>query len=101
MTNSASLKKTIDCRGENVQGYLYRTNCECLHVEESEEVVEDKEKKWILRCKKVQITVSTTSKEQKPHPLIDNLLLSKNIWFYGPCIILETEFFKPQFSKYS
>ena len=38
-------------------------------------------KKWILRCKKVQITVSFISKEQNPHPHIDNLLLSKNIWF--------------------
>ena len=43
----------------------------------------------ILRCKKVRITVSTTSKEQKPHPHIDNLLLSKNI--YGLSFILETD----------
>ena len=49
-------------------------------------------KKWILRCKKVQITVSTTSKEQKPHPRIDNLLLFKFIYnFYRLCFILETE----------
>ena len=43
MTNSASLKKTLDCRGEDVQGYLQRTNSECLHVEESEKRVENKE----------------------------------------------------------
>ena len=35
--NSASLKKTIECRGENVQGYLQKTNSECLHVVESDE----------------------------------------------------------------
>ena len=39
----------------------------------------------------MQITVSITSEEQKPHPHIDNLLLSKNIWFVGLCFILETE----------
>ena len=43
MTNSASLKKTVDCRGEDVQGYLQRTHSKCLHVEESEKRVEDKE----------------------------------------------------------
>ena len=48
-----------------------RTNSECLHAEESEERVEDKEG-MIVRCKKVQITVSTTSKEQKTQPHIDN-----------------------------
>ena len=37
------MKKTIDCTGEYVQGYLQITNSECLHVEESEERVEDKE----------------------------------------------------------
>ena len=31
----------------------------------------------------MQITVSTISKEQKPHPHIDN--------FYGPCFILKTK----------
>ena len=30
-------------RGENVQDYLQRTNSECLHGEESEERMEDKE----------------------------------------------------------
>ena len=45
MTNLASLKKTIDCRGEDVQGYLKRLNSECLHMEESEERVEDKEER--------------------------------------------------------
>ena len=89
--NSSSLKKTNDCKGDYVQGYLQRTNSECLHMEESEERVEDKGKKWILRCKKVQITVSITSEEQKPHPHIDNLLHSKNIWFVGLYFILETE----------
>ena len=39
----------------------------------------------------MQITVSITSEEQKPHTHIDNLLLSKNIWFVGLCFILETE----------
>ena len=40
-TNLASLKKkTFDYRGKDVQGYLRRTNSECLHMEES---VEDKE----------------------------------------------------------
>ena len=43
--NLASLKKTIDARGETVQGYLQRTNSECLQVEESEERVEDKEER--------------------------------------------------------
>ena len=45
--NSASLKKTIDCRGENVQGYL-QTNSECLQVEESKKEWNIK-KKWILK----------------------------------------------------
>ena len=39
----------------------------------------------------MQITVSTTSKEQRPHPHIDNLLLSKTYDFYGLWFILETE----------
>ena len=41
--NSASLKKTIESRGENISAYRQRTNSECLHVEESQERVEDKE----------------------------------------------------------
>ena len=44
----------------------------------------------------MQIIVSTTCKEQKPHPHRDNLLLSKNICFYGLCFNLETE---QQFKK--
>ena len=85
MTNCASLKKAIDCRGEHVQGYLQITNSECLHAEESEERVECKGGgKWILRCKKVQITVSTTSREQKPHQHIDNVFCFLKMYgFYG------------------
>ena len=78
--NSASLKnKIIDCRGENVQDYHQRTNSECLHMGESEESWKIK-KKWILRYKKVKITVNSISKELNPHPHIDNLLISKNIY---------------------
>ena len=49
-------------------------------------------KKLIFRCKKVQITVSTTSKEQKQHRLIDNEFCFLKIYrFCDFCCILETE----------
>ena len=50
------------------------------------------EKKWILRCKKVQTTASTTSKEQKHNLHRDNVFCFLKIYgFYGFCCILETE----------
>ena len=58
-------------------------------MEESEERVENKEE-IDLRCKKVQITVSTTSKEQK-HTHRYEFCFLKIYGFYGFCCYLETE----------
>ena len=64
-----------------MQGYLQRTNSECLHVQESEERVEERD----FEVQEVQTLYTTRT---KPHPHIDNLLLSS---FYGLYCILETE----------
>ena len=40
-----------------------------IYVDKSEKRVEDKEQ-WILRCKKVRTTVTTSNKQKHPHMLL-------------------------------